>query len=164
MTTIDKEHLQHREKMRRTIRLFIVAAIASICVVANMGAQKTPAEQRMSREQLAMTQARHICRELAFDDKTAERFTDTYIMCQKEVWALGPRRNNGENESDALTEQAIKQRFAMSEKILNIRQKYYKVYSEFLTQRQIQRVYEIERQMMKQLAKHRGENRTRQRR
>ena len=40
----------------------------------------------------------------------------------------------------------------MSEKILNIRQKYYKKYSQFLTQQQIQRVYEIERQMMKRFA------------
>ena len=40
----------------------------------------------------------------------------------------------------------------MSEKILNIRQKYYKKYSQFLTQQQIQRVYELERQMMKRFA------------
>ena len=40
----------------------------------------------------------------------------------------------------------------MSEKILNIRQKYYKKYSQFLTQQQIQRVYEIERQMKKRFA------------
>ena len=37
----------------------------------------------------------------------------------------------------------------MSEKILNIPQKYYKKYSQFLSQQQIQRVYELERQMMK---------------
>ena len=55
-------------------------------------------------------------------------------------------------KSDAQTEQEIKQRFEMSEKILNIRQKYYKKYSQFLTQQQIQRVYEIERQMMKRFA------------
>ena len=40
----------------------------------------------------------------------------------------------------------------MSEKILDIRQKYYKKYSQFLTQQQIQRVYELERQMMKRFA------------
>lgn len=52
-------------------------------------------------------------------------------------------------KTDAQTEQEIKQRFEMSEKILNIRQKYYKKYSQFLSQQQIQRVYELERQMMK---------------
>ena len=42
----------------------------------------------------------------------------------------------------------------MSEKILDIRQKYYKKYSQFLTQQQIQRVYEIEKNMMKRFAQH----------
>ena len=55
-------------------------------------------------------------------------------------------------KTDAQTEQEIKQRFEMSEKILNIRQKYYKKYSQFLSQQQIQRVYELERQRMKRFA------------
>ena len=55
-------------------------------------------------------------------------------------------------KSDAQTEQEIMQRFEMSEKILNIRKKYYKKYSQFLTQQQIQRVYKLERQMMKRFA------------
>lgn len=42
----------------------------------------------------------------------------------------------------------------MSEKILDIRQKYYKKYSQFLTQQQIQRVYEIEKNMMRRFAQH----------
>ena len=58
----------------------------------------------------------------------------------------------GEMKSDAQTEQEIKHRFEMSEKILDIRQKYYKKYSQFLTQQQIQRIYELERQMMKRFA------------
>lgn len=63
-----------------------------------------------------------------------------------------PSSQEGRNETDAQTEQEIKQRFEMSEKILNIRQKYYKKYSQFLSQQQIQRVYELERQMMKRFA------------
>lgn len=46
----------------------------------------------------------------------------------------------------------------MSEKILDIRQKYYKEYSKFMTQKQIQRVYEIEKNMMKRFAKRKGKN------
>lgn len=61
-------------------------------------------------------------------------------------------------ETEAQTEQQIKQRFEKSEKILEIRQKYYKKYSQFLTQRQIQRVYELERQMMKRFAQKRKQN------
>ena len=53
--------------------------------------------------------------------------------------------------SDKESEQTLKNRFEHSQKILTIREKYYKKYSEFLTQKQIMRVYEIEKQMMKKL-------------
>lgn len=118
--------------------------------------QTTPRE-RLSREQLAEKQAAHIASQLAFDDKTTARFTDTYIQCQKEIWALGPRHKRVDNATEEQAEQAIKQRFEKSEKLLDIRQKYYKKYSEFLTQTQIQRVYQLERQMMKrQMMHHKG--------
>lgn len=117
-------------------------------------AQAPNQKQRLSREQLAKKQAQHISHDLGLDEKTSARFIDTYTQCQKEVWALGPRPRfkKGEAASDAQTEQQIKHRFEMSEKILDIRQKYYKKYSQFLTQQQIQRVYELERQMMKRFA------------
>ena len=117
-------------------------------------AQAPNQKQRLSREQLAEKQALHISHDLGLDEKTSARFIDTYTQCQKEVWALGPRPRfkKGEAASDAQTEQQLKQRFEMSEKILDIRQKYYKKYSQFLTQHQIQRVYELERQMMRRFA------------
>ena len=117
-------------------------------------AQASNQKQRLSREQLAEKQAQYIAHDLGLDEKTCSKFIDTYTQYQKEIWALGPRPHHkkGEMKTDAQTEQEIKQRFEMSEKILNIRQKYYKKYSLFLTQQQIQRVYEIERQMKKRFA------------
>lgn len=74
---------------------------------------------------------------------------------KKDIWALGPRlrhnRQGGASEQE--NEERIKQRFARSEKILNIRQKYYKEYSKFLTQAQIEKVYKQERLLMKRYAK-----------
>ena len=49
-------------------------------------------------------------------------------------------------------EKVLKARFAHSQKILDLRQKYYAIYSEFLTQHEIRRVYELEKQMMNRLA------------
>ena len=71
--------------------------------------QTTPRE-RLSREQLAEKQAAHIASQLAFDAKTTARFTDTYIQCQKEIWALGPRQKRVNNATEEQAEQAIKQR------------------------------------------------------
>ena len=132
----------------------LMMVIAMMTVTTNVCAQAPNQKQRLSREQLAEKQAQYIAHDLGLDEKTSSKFIDTYAECQKEVWALGPRLHHkkGEVKTDAQTEQEIKQRFEMSEKILNIRQKYYKKYSQFLTQQQIQRVYELERQMMKRFA------------
>ena len=132
----------------------LMMVVSMMAVPTNVCAQAPNQKQRLSREQLAEKQAQYIAHDLGLDDKVSSKFIDTYTQCQKEVWALGPRPHHkkGDMKSDAQTEQEIKQRFEMSEKILNIRQKYYKKYSQFLTQQQIQRVYEIERQMMKRFA------------
>ena len=115
-------------------------------------AQRNKAE-RISREELAKVQAHHIAKELAFDDEVTKKFVDTYCRCQQEIWALGPRVKASSN-SDEATDAEIEARFEHSQKILDIRKKYYKEYNKFLTSRQIKRVYEIEKQMMNRLAKH----------
>ena len=132
----------------------LMMVVTMMTVSTSVFAQAPNQKQRLSREQLAEKQAQYIAHDLGLDDKTSSKFIDTYTQFQKEVWALGPRPHHkkGEMKSDAQTEQEIKQRFEMSEKILNIRQKYYKKYSQFLSQQQIQRVYELERQMMKRFA------------
>ena len=135
----------------------LMMVIVMVTVTTSVCAQAPNQKQRLSREQLAEKQAQYISQNLGLDEKTNAKFIETYTDYQKEVWALGPRLHHkkGEMKTDAQTEQEIKQRFEMSEKILNIRQKYYKKYSQFLSQQQIQRVYELERQMMKPFA-HRG--------
>ena len=132
----------------------LMMVVAMMTVSTSVCAQAPNQKQRLSREQLAEKQAQYIAHDLGLDDMTCSKFIDTYTQCQKEVWALGPRPHHkkGEVKTDAQTEQEIKQRFEMSQKILNIRQKYYKKYSQFLTQQQIQRVYKLERQMMKRFA------------
>ena len=138
--------------MKHIIRTFVIA-IMMIASCATVFAQQNTQKQRMSREQLAEVQAKHIAGELAFSDAVTGKFVKTFCDCQKEIWALGPRpRPDKQGMSEQENEERIKQRFAMSEKILNIRQKYYKEYSKFLTQAQIEKVYEQERKMMNRLA------------
>ncbi len=136
--------------MRNIIRTSMMAAIA-VLISASLSAQDR--NHRISREELAVKQAEHICEALAFDKPTADRFKETYCSYQKELWALGPVK--GKQDGDAGKED-IEQRFERSQKILNLRKKYYGIYSTFLTQKQITRVYEIERNMMQKLAAHNG--------
>ncbi len=135
------------------IAIIMIASCATVFAQQN-NPQRPNQKQRLSREQLAEVQAKHIANELAFGDEVTEKFIKTYCDCQKEIWALGPRqRPNKQGASEQENGERIKQRFAMSEKILNIRQKYYKQYSKFLTQTQIEKVYEQERKMMHRLSK-----------
>lgn len=129
--------------------LLFVMAMTAFC--ASAYAQKD-SRQRMTREQLAETQAKYIAQEMAMDGTTSEKFVETFCRFQKEIWALGPRpKREVPGRTDAETEQAIKERFAHSQKILDLRHKYYEEYSKFLSQQQIVRVYELEKKMMDRL-------------
>ena len=93
--------------MRKLVYLLVCLAVAV------SAAAQTP-QQRMSREQLAETQAKYIARELAFDDIVTRQFITIFCNCQKEVWAIGPR--SGKDCS-------MQERFDRSQKLLDIRQK-----------------------------------------
>lgn len=141
------------------MKLWLVAALM-LMGTATISAQNNQ-RQRLTREELADKQARHIAQTMAFDEATTKQFVETYTACQKEIWALGPRMKgarkqaNTQQQTEAEAKQDIALQFERSEKLLQIRQKYYAEYSKFLTQNQIKRVYVLERQMMKRLANHR---------
>ena len=136
-------------------KMISMMVIAMLFSSINMSAQSNN-QQRLSREELAEKQARHIAHELALDDATTQKYVATYCAYQKEVWALGPRvkRHSSANATEAEAEQANKARMEQSQKILDLREKYYKEYSKFLTQKQIERAYELEQQVMRRLVRH----------
>lgn len=139
--------------MNKMISMMVIA-IVMLFTSINMSAQSNN-QQRLSREELAEKQARHIAHELALDDATTQKYVATYKAYQQEVWALGPRvKRHQANASEAEAEQANKARMEQSQKILDLREKYYKEYSKFLTQKQIERAYELEQQVMRRLARH----------
>lgn len=131
-----------------------IMAVAAIFLSISLSAQDNA--RRISREELAVKQAEHISETLAFDKATSDRFKEVYCSFQKELWDLGP--SLGKQQSDNPSEEEMKQRFERSQKILDLRKKYYDIYSTFLTQKQISRVYEIERDMMRRLAPQDGKH------
>jgi hypothetical protein len=136
--------------MNRIIKIALVAMLIIAGGVTTM-AQNDNNGRRISREILAQKQAQYISDQLALDDNTSAKFITTFCDYQKEVWALGPRigkKASTESESQTL----MKNRFERSQKILELRQKYYEKYSKFLTQKQIERVYQMEKQMMERLS------------
>lgn len=143
--------------MKNIIRLLLLVVTFTAFSFTTMAQNDQANKQRLTREQLAEVQAKHIAKDLAFDEVTSKRFIKTYTQYQQEVWALGPRmKPQRGQQSNEQTEQILKDRFAHSQKILDLRKKYYGIYSEFLTQAQIERVYQLERQMMRRMAKRAG--------
>ena len=67
--------------------LFWVVALTTFCGTVSAQTGK----QRLTREQLAEVQAKHIAKEMAMDDATSQRFIDTFCQFQRDIWALGPR-------------------------------------------------------------------------
>lgn len=140
--------------MKQTLKLLLLATVMAFGFAASAQAQRTE-KQRISREQLAEKQAKYIAGQLALDEATSQKFTDTYRRCQAELWERAPKPERKKREmTDKETEQELKARFEKSRIMLEIRQKYYEEYSQFLTQKQIMRVYELEKEMMSRLAKH----------
>jgi len=143
--------------MKRFLTIALCAIMMAVCTTSVLAQDKRNKRQRIPREELALRQAKHIANELAFDDATTERFTQTFCEYQKEVWALNPRHEHRQHQdtimTDAEAEQAIKAQMERSQKLLDLREKYYAKYNEYLTPKQIQRVYQLEKQMMRKLAR-----------
>ena len=129
--------------MTKLLRTILIA----IMVVASGTAAMAQADsgQRLSREELATKQAQYIARELALDEPTTNKYVETYCQYQREVWALGSRKG--------LT---TEQRLERSQKILDLRKKYYHIYSGFLTEQQIDMAYKLEKKLLDRMGKGKG--------
>lgn len=120
------------------IAIMIVASGATAVAQNNSG-------QRLSREELATKQAQYIAHELALDESTTNKYVETYCQYQRDVWALGPRKG--------LT---TEQRLERSQKILDLRKKYYHIYSGFLSEQQIDKAYKLEKKLLDRMGKGNG--------
>ena len=142
-------------------------ALAMFMVCMSMGANAQNKQKkdgsRRSVEQLTELRAKRIAPALAIDDATAQKFTTTFCACQKELYAANKamKENKGKKRSemtDAEIETIQKDRFKQSRKLLDLREKYYGEYRKFLSARQVQRVYELEKQDFKKFASHAAKN------
>lgn len=127
--------------MKHLMKIVLVAILSIASSTMAMAQKQDGDKKRLSREQLAEKMARNIAKKLAFTDAQTQKFVDAYSRQQKEIWALGENKHP----------QNVQERLDRSEKILSIRKKYYKEYATFLSQEQVNRVYELEQRQMKQM-------------
>lgn len=137
--------------MKTILRTLLVAITVMMCATAAM-AQANDGK-RLSREELAVNQAKYIAYELALDEATTNKYVETYCAYQKEVWALGPRKDLN-----------VEQRLERSQKVLDLRKKYLAIYRGFLTETQVDRAYRLEKKVLYRMRKKNARMRKRQNR
>lgn len=129
--------------MKQLFRVILIA-VMTLASGATAVAQNNSG-QRLSREELATKQAQYIAHELALDEPTTNKYVETYCRYQREVWALGSRKG--------LT---TEQRLERSQKILDLRKKYYHIYSDFLTEPQLDKAYRLEKKLLDRMGRSKG--------
>lgn len=141
--------------MKKLLKL-ILLTVALLAGASGAQAQhRHQAPDDGKRERFVAKQAAHIADKLGLNDDRRSRFMATYTAYQKELWALGRPKPTARGHHDCMTEcqtdSMIHARFDHHQKTLDLRRKYYAEYSQFLTAKQIERVYELEHQMMERL-------------
>lgn len=137
--------------MKQLFKNIFIAIVIMTTAMSAMAQDNN--SQRPSREDFAVKQARYIARELALDKSNADKYVETYCQFQQEVWALGSRKN--------LT---TTQRLERSQQILDLRKKYNTIYSEFLTEQQLDKAYKLEKRLLDRAGKIKAKNRERKKR
>lgn len=143
--------------MMKTKYLFMLI-VACLMGIQGMNAQnqngRKSGHKRMTMEELTAMQCDRIVKDLGLDDATAAKFTDVYKKYMQEMNDLrkkdaprGPRVKGEKGKerptlTDAEVEKIMKERFAQSRKILDIREKYYDEFRKFLSPKQVQKVYD----------------------
>ncbi len=160
----------------KTKYFFIALASAMLSMPSLMAQNNKPAnnkrpDMQRNREQMKEMQVKQVSNVLMLDDATAAKFKPVYENYLKELGearTLGmkkkePNKEEARNQvkkdgpreqlTDAQIEEGIKNRFAQSRKMLDVREKYYTEFRKYLTPRQILKVYQLERNNSQKIQK-----------
>lgn len=149
---------------------FIYVLLAALLMGSQMtlSAQNKENKQRKQRpnpEQLVKMQTDRMVKALMLDDATSAKFTPVYEKYLNELRECrmmnhkprvkrdvpqGTEANDAAEAqkpqmTDAEIAKQIKDQFAQSRKMLDIREKYYNDFSKILSQKQIMKIYQMER-------------------
>lgn len=150
----------------KTIKYVGMLVAALLLGVQVMNAQnadkrgKAPKGKRMSIEQMMEMKCNRIIKELGLDDNKAARFTEVYQQYMKELHEAGqldacrkpnmekPKDKDGKPEmtppTDAEVDKMLRNRFVIGRKMLDIHEKYYDELREFLSPKQVAKVYDMD--------------------
>jgi len=124
------------------------ALILWFSLISLMGNAQPPEgfhPEKLSDDELISMQIKDIVSWLCLDEQTKSKFTKEYTAFRKEIDAVAKgTRPSKEEQSEEEIDKALQKNFEVSEKILQIRKKYYLRFREFLKPSQIKLIYRIE--------------------
>lgn len=145
-------------KMKTKYLVMMMLCVLMGTQVMNAQDNKEPGERRarkrMTAEQMVDMQSNKIIGELGLDDKTAARFKDVYKKYMTEMDDLRkkympkkPEVKPGEKTvrpmpTDAEVDKMMRDKFVLSRKMLDLREKYYDEFRKFLSPKQVQKIYD----------------------
>lgn len=144
-----------------------IIAILALAITAMPADAKRP--QQPKKPDAAAVAAK-LAKAACMNDEQTKTFTTLFTECYAEMDKVHEqyRFDDSKNPTSKQIEQNTENRFALSRAILDIREKYYKKYKQFLSAEQIDRMYRMEKRLMgpppmdKNKGKGKGKQRKRQ--
>lgn len=127
---------------------FLMMIMAVLMIAPCALADRNDNDQRKGNpEKMAEFKSIALAEQFGLSDKQTEKFCGTYKDYCKDVAAVmekyrPAKREKGHRVTDQEVEQAIKDGFAKERALLDLKDKYYKKFSEVLTPKQIKKIYE----------------------
>ena len=156
-------------KMRVMYAVLAVFFLGNVCSLSAQNKEVRGKKQRPAPEQVMKMQVNQMVSRLMLDDATAAKFVPVYekyltelrdcrlMNRQSKTGTAAVDSTAGRAPKQALTdaevEKMLKNRFAQSRKMLDVREKYYGEFSKILSQKQILKIYQQEKSNMHQFRK-----------
>lgn len=158
-------------KMKFIYVVLVALLLGSQMTLSAQNRDNKEKKQRPTQEQMMQMQTNQIVKTLMLDDATAAKFTPVYEKYLKELRecrmmnhkqrAEKAQGTSATDKKDAsrpvMTDEQIatmlRNQFAQSRKMLDIREKYYNEFSKILSQKQIMKIYQQEKSNMNKFRK-----------
>lgn len=139
-------------KAKYVLMVLVVGFMGMMVVNAQARQGRKGGKKRMLMEQRLERKCQRLIGVLALDDANAAKFSDVYMRYVKEINDVrkGNGKKGGLNQkegkrfqmpTDAEVEDRLKGRFAQNRKILDINEKFYEEFREFLSPKQVGKIF-----------------------
>lgn len=141
--------------MKKQISMVLAMLVIAFSTAFAQPQKSEKHRKAMNAEKMEEFQLNAILQKLALDDKEREQFIPLYKQYQQEMKSTNKKcaamSKRKTERTDAETEEVIKHQFAMAKQKVEIREKYYAKFRKFLSPKQIEKIYDSERNVMKRL-------------